>query len=365
MADKGLTMPERVAGATEPKARDCYWDAVKGGLMILVVFGHFLQVYLETIGGGYYPVLESLLCVIYFFHMPLFVFVSGMFSKNVVKRRDRAFEDLMVPFFVAQMIWLVFRAVTNGPGWALDHIFNPQFQLWYLTALFMWRVLLPDLLRVRFILPVAAVLFFVGQMVSGMDGMFAAQRTIGFLFFFLLGYRADFAKVVRLVGRVPFVLAAAAFIVAFAGLFAVFSCTSFSYGGVFNILRHVVIIGEAGGWQAGITITAYALAFIGAAVLSVCFLRLVMTVKVWKPIVSVGEDTMPLYILHGWAVYAICDILALAPALHDLVALPVLLLLAVVLTFLLSTESCRNGYDKAVAGLSRLITLGPSKGLSC
>lgn len=346
-------MPEHASGTSAAKARDGYWDAVKGGLMVLVVFGHFIQVYLETLGGGYYPVLESVLCVIYFFHMPLFVFVSGLFSKNVVKRRDRAFDDLMVPFFAAQLIWLLVRAVTNGPGWALDHIFDPQFQLWYLTALFIWRVLLPDLLRMRFILPMTAVLFFVGQMIDGVGSTFALQRTIGFLFFFLLGYRADLAKVVRVAGRVPLALAVAAFTVSFAALFAAFSCTSASYKAVFNILRHVNHIGGMSGWL--VDTAVYAVAFIGAVVLSLCFLRLAVAFKTWKPIVSVGKDTMPLYILHGWVVYTICGILALVPSFYDLIALLVLLLLTAGVTFVLSADACRNGYDKLMSCIMRVI----------
>lgn len=41
----------------KPSERDGYWDAVKGGLMVLVVLGHFIQVELEAIGGGHIPCL--------------------------------------------------------------------------------------------------------------------------------------------------------------------------------------------------------------------------------------------------------------------------------------------------------------------
>ena len=52
MASKELSVPEHASGTSAAKARAGYWDAVKGGLMVLVVFGHFIQVYLETLGGG-------------------------------------------------------------------------------------------------------------------------------------------------------------------------------------------------------------------------------------------------------------------------------------------------------------------------
>lgn len=142
--------------------RDPYWDCVKGSLMVLVVLGHFVQLYLVNASGGGTPLLESLLCLIYLFHMPLFVFVSGMFSKSLAKRRERSFDELVVPFLVCQILWLVVTAVADGPRVAASLLLVPQFTLWYLVALFAWRMLLPDLSRVRFILPIAAALFFVG-----------------------------------------------------------------------------------------------------------------------------------------------------------------------------------------------------------
>lgn len=62
-------------------ARDGYWDIVKETLISLVVLAHFLRVCLGRFGG--YHLLEAATCTIYTFHMPLFVFVSELFSKNV------------------------------------------------------------------------------------------------------------------------------------------------------------------------------------------------------------------------------------------------------------------------------------------
>ena len=248
--------------------------------------------------------LEAALCLIYFFHMPLFVFVSGLFSKNLAKRRGRAFDDLMVPFFVAQVLWLVVIAVFEGPVTAVSQLLVPQFALWYLVALFAWRMLLPDLARVRFFLPVAAALFFVGQLFSGIDNTLAAQRTIGFLFFFLLGYRLDAGRVVAFVKRMPLTIAIALFIGAFIGLFTVFSGDAVPYGKVFYVLCHGAHIDGSVGYLFGIG--AYAVAFLGAAVLSVCFLRVVLFLKSFEAITDVGSDTMPLYLAHGYVVHAIC-----------------------------------------------------------
>lgn len=53
------------------KQRLSYWDTLKGLLIILVVLGHCGT----ALSGG-------LLSAIYAFHMPLFIVVSGYFSKK-------------------------------------------------------------------------------------------------------------------------------------------------------------------------------------------------------------------------------------------------------------------------------------------
>ena len=54
------------------KERNTYLDILKGAGIILVVLAHVLK----SSGGGYER-------VIYFFHMPLFLIISGYFSKKV------------------------------------------------------------------------------------------------------------------------------------------------------------------------------------------------------------------------------------------------------------------------------------------
>ena len=187
-----------------------------------------------------------------FFHMPLFVFISGMFSKNASKRRNRAFADLVVPVLAVQALWLVWLAVTDGLRYALSQVFTPQFALWYLVALFVWRLTLPDLVRVRFILSVSAALFFFGQVFNGIDNTLAIQRVLGFLFFFVLGYQLDSTRVMRGIGRVPLVLAVAAFAVVFLALYAAFASGCIPYGMVFGALVHGMHINESAGYFMGL-----------------------------------------------------------------------------------------------------------------
>ena len=59
------------------KERDYFFDNLKAVLIFLVVLGHFL---LPIHGESVLVVVKRL---IYVFHMPLFVFVSGYFAKKI------------------------------------------------------------------------------------------------------------------------------------------------------------------------------------------------------------------------------------------------------------------------------------------
>jgi len=72
-----------------PQGRTPYWDNIKGILILLVVFAHFL------FGLQSSPVIDWLVDAIYFFHMPAFVFVSGYFSKSAHSKSPEALLKLL------------------------------------------------------------------------------------------------------------------------------------------------------------------------------------------------------------------------------------------------------------------------------
>lgn len=60
--------------------RDAKWDNVKLILIILVVVGHVADYYMSKS-----TIMYIIRFYIYIFHMPAFLFVSGLFSKRVVR----------------------------------------------------------------------------------------------------------------------------------------------------------------------------------------------------------------------------------------------------------------------------------------
>lgn len=68
---------------TSAGGRTAKWDNIRGILMLLVVLAHIYNHYTK-----FSPAARSLFLFVYTFHMPLFLFLSGMFGRKAVHRRD-------------------------------------------------------------------------------------------------------------------------------------------------------------------------------------------------------------------------------------------------------------------------------------
>lgn len=95
-------MPNTVSPPT--RGRIAKWDNLKAVLIFLVVFAHLFRRI-----NNVHPVMAGVFFFIYLFHMPAFIFVSGLFSKSAVKKRnyDRVFSFFMVYLVTKFLIWFV------------------------------------------------------------------------------------------------------------------------------------------------------------------------------------------------------------------------------------------------------------------
>jgi fucose 4-O-acetylase-like acetyltransferase len=156
-------------------------DALKGAGILLVVFGHLI-----VKPSADSTLLQVLYTGIYSFHMPLFVFLSGIFAREVLKSRDyqKIVWTLFFPLVVFQFIYL---GVSHLTGWYSYSPFTPYWLLWFITSLIGWRILLP-----LFASPAGLAVALLGAVFVGYDGTvgyaLSAARTIYFLPFFVLGH---------------------------------------------------------------------------------------------------------------------------------------------------------------------------------
>ena len=139
------------AAGARPKRND-YLDYCKGALILLVVYGHVVAVFGYKSG----PFLENpVLKLIYIFHMPLFMAVSGYVSFGSIQKTGlvplviKRFRNLIVPIISWSITTaLVWDAITRS------HQFNRlPIQawtsgvdgLWFLWALFLCLVVVAGL----------------------------------------------------------------------------------------------------------------------------------------------------------------------------------------------------------------------------
>src|SRR5699024_7327324 len=137
---------QTVSTATTPrKVRDPYLDNAKAILITLVVIGHPLNSVNSYLGGA----LETW---IYAFHMPAFVMISGYLSRsyrNEPRQTGRLLSSLLVPYMIFQLIHACLRVLINGSDFNVN-MFHPSWTLWFLLALFIWRLCTPLLKSLRY-----------------------------------------------------------------------------------------------------------------------------------------------------------------------------------------------------------------------
>lgn len=172
-------------------ARDNRIDSLKGFLIILVILGHTI-----TTIDNVNVVNHAVMGLIYIFHMPLFILISGYLTKPPEQQSTdnllRSLGNIFVTLIIFHIINSCTRYLVTGISvWrTLSHF--PYGILWYLMCLIYWRLALyftPKALLEKPILHLGlALIVSVLCGLSHLGHFFSIQRALNFYFFFLLGY---------------------------------------------------------------------------------------------------------------------------------------------------------------------------------
>lgn len=168
------------------KERNGRIDSVKFWLVVLVVTAHVIM-RKEFSGSAACAALWNWVLI---FCMPLFVFISGSYSR---KKDWRAFWPsiwkLAEPLIIFQVIGLAFYV--SDPV-SVETVLTPWYMLWYLLSLIYWRLMLqviPErILRHENL--VLATAFCIGILAGFLpfDHLLSVQRTLALMPFFWGGY---------------------------------------------------------------------------------------------------------------------------------------------------------------------------------
>lgn len=170
-------------------------DSLKGWLILLVIMGHCIA---STIGNDAANT-NYWWCLIYSFHMPAFIAISGYLSYrgtnhlNVRGGVSRRFQQLMVPF----LVWSVIKYAVNGKlPYCYHSILQPTNTFWFLWALFFIVVLfsifdwLSNKIKIRQeVIMSLACICCAGTMVVFKDiRILGIQYILYYFIFYCLGY---------------------------------------------------------------------------------------------------------------------------------------------------------------------------------
>ena len=277
----------------DAKQRYLGYDNIRGILIILVVFGHFLELCPGAVAGSHVYLL------IYCFHMPAFIFLSGRFSKYDRQNMWKLF--FLYLFF--QFLYRLFAHIILGVCGAMSPdalVTTPYWLLWYLPVLLYCQSLLPlwSKLKLRgklFLLFLSVIAALACGYCPRIGYPLSLSRFLVFLPFFLAGKLAgDFGLKVTKHHFLPILCAAA--------VLSLYLCCS----GKFNAYMLYGSYSYSIGYNAGIRLQS----MIIAAVWIFLLLSLAQTaLNKPIPILSyLGAHTLPVYLLHGFAVKYISHI---------------------------------------------------------
>jgi fucose 4-O-acetylase-like acetyltransferase len=195
--------------------RDPWFDNAKMMLVTLVVIGHSWVLLPNT------AAVDHTYDFLYVWHVPAFVFVTGYLSRSFVYSKVRLWQlvrTVAVPYVVFECAIALFRIYVGGEQMQ-DLFQDPHWPMWYLAALFFWRLLTPIFRPMWGGLVVAVAISLVAGIYAG--NTLDMARVLGLLPFFVMGLKATPERL-ELLRRAP---AQAAAVVVFVGIWVLTTWT--------------------------------------------------------------------------------------------------------------------------------------------
>lgn len=352
------------------KERNLKLDNAKGILITLVVIGHMLL----PIQGTTRAVTNLFFCI-YAFHMPAFVFISGLLAQHIYVRKNgtagsrgqqhcsrkqtgfrwRRWLRILVIYLLFQLVLFFTEIPAYGRTTRFPDFLHTSGAPWYLLALLLWYLLIPffDCYKGRqlpggipYAVPVLlllAIMSLAGGYLDVLGDFLALDRVIAFAPFFFAGYFLGPERLLRFLQA----NAAGRRIVAALGIFCLFLIGTQCFD---HLLPYQKVV--YGAWYIRFHPEQHPEAFPGllreclwicrllwfvmAALMSLALLILVPNRRI-PLLTNAGQRTLQIYLLHR----PIRDLLLAsgfitAPGPENKLHVLLLLLLSVGLTLLLS-----------------------------
>ena len=174
--------------------RTAYFDNAKAILIYLVVLGHLMSGYLKQ--NEY---VDTLYLIIYLFHMPAFVLISGHFSRKIkgVKDLKKIGKTLLLTYVIFQLLYSLYYKNIFGDGVEIEFL-EPRYALWFLLSMMMWKMMLWIFGNHKSMILVSVIISLLVGYISEVNEWLSLSRTFFFFPFFLIGYYLDRGNFVKM-----------------------------------------------------------------------------------------------------------------------------------------------------------------------
>lgn len=175
------------------KDRITSFDNLKYLLIVLVIFGH-VSYYVDFENSTHIVRIEGYLKhIIYAFHMPLFIFISGYFSHKYEKERFlSSISKLLRIYLIFQTLRILINYLFFNKSFQMDSLFLPCHTLWYLLSLLFWRVfiqIIPDkIINNNKVFVGGGILLSLLGGFCPLGHFLSINRTLTFSIFFIMGF---------------------------------------------------------------------------------------------------------------------------------------------------------------------------------
>ncbi len=165
---------------------------------MLVVLGHAL-----TVCSNYYDYDSGFFKICSFFMIPIFLIITGMFSRKSKKKPITRAKKMFIIYAFAQIIISFYYAYCLKIISPSKSIFIPRFTLWYLLTsaeLYLVEYILRRNSYKKMILLSILIALFSG-FIPFVTNKFSITRTLAFLPFFVIGYYQENIKLLNRVKK--------------------------------------------------------------------------------------------------------------------------------------------------------------------
>lgn len=264
--------------------RIALFDNSKAILILLVVGGHLLTPFIDDSRFLY-----SLYHVIFIFHMPAFIFLTGYFTRKASGTRYfwKIFTTFLLPYIIFQVVYSIYYTKLYQKPFAIE-LLTPRWAMWFLLCIAAYKLISPILLKMKAstLLPLSIV---AGLVVGYFDieRFLSLDRLFVFLPFFVLGMMMGRREQPI---RLPYMKWVAPIVLS--GLFVLFYL--YRIEGLTDLLYGTYV------YESNTDLLIRLVYYVGTAI--VMFLFFSMIPEGPMVLTPIGSRTFAIYLFHGFII---------------------------------------------------------------